>query len=351
VDEPSGQPLPTSTSNAPKNAAAGFKNLKVLDAIPANQLIPSMRFISDSLGVQCVYCHVEGHFDDDSKKPKQTARSMMRMMFAINQNHFEWTREVTCNSCHRGTLRPVDVPAVAGEISPTKADAAALPTDQPTADQIIDNFIRAVGGTAALEKISTRVATGKMQVDGKSFSVEFFDQTPDKELFIQHTPAGDSVTVLDGNSGWISVPGHPVRNIESFNLDAARADADLQFALHLALNIKEMFPELRVEYPETVEGREAYVVVGTRAGQASWKFFFDVQSGLLVRLVRYADSPLGLDPTQIDYGDYRAVDGVQTPFTRTVAHAGSRSTIHLDTIQQNVPIDKRKFMKPDDVSH
>src|SRR5579862_213561 len=289
VDEPWGQPPPGSTSNVPKNAATVFKNLKVLEGIPSDQLIPSMRFISDSLGVQCVYCHVEGHFDDDSKKAKQTARSMMRMMFAINQNHFEGTREVTCNSCHRGSLQPIDVPAVAGEISPAKAETAALPTDEPTADQIIDNFIRAVGGAAALDKISTRVGTGKIQVDGKSFSVEFFDQTPDKELLVQHTSAGDSVTVLDGNSGWISVPGHPVRNIEVYGLDAARADADLQFALHLASNIKEMFPELRREYPETVEGREAYVVVGTCAGQDSWKFFFDVQSGLLVRLLHYAE--------------------------------------------------------------
>jgi hypothetical protein len=60
--------------------------------------------------------------------------------------------------------------------------------------------------------------------------------------------------------------------------------------------------------------------------------------------VRYADSPLGLDPTQIDYGDYRAVDGVQIPFTRTIARVGSRSTIQLDAIQQNVPIDDDRFM-------
>ena len=159
---------------------------------------------------------------------------------------------------------------------------------------------------------------------------------------IQHTPSGDSITVLDGNSGWIRVPNHPMRNITGPDLDAARADADLQFALH----IKEMFPELRLEYPEAVEGHEAYVVVGTRLGQPSWKFFFDVQSGLLVRLVRYADSPLGLDPTQIDYGDYRAVDGVQIPFTRTIARAGSRSTIQIDAIQQNVPIDDDRFMNP-----
>jgi photosynthetic reaction center cytochrome c subunit len=338
------QPKSASTSTSPKIAEEVFKNLKVLNGIPSDKLIPSMRFITSSLGVQCTYCHVEDHFDDDSKKPKETARSMMRMMFAINQNHFEGTREVTCYSCHHGSPRPIDVPAVTGGNPPGKADAVTSPTDQPAPDQIIDNFVRAVGGAAALEKITTRVETGRIQIDGKYFPVEFFDKTPDKELFIQHTSAGDSVTALDGNSGWIRVPDHPMRNITGSDLDAARADADVQFALH----IREMFPELRLEYPEPVEGREAYVVVGTREGQPSWKFFFDVQSGLLVRLVRYAESPLGLDPTQIDYGDYRTVDGVQIPFARTIARAGSRSTIQIDVILQNVPIDNHKFMKPDD---
>lgn len=336
------QPQSASTSTPPKIAEEVFKNLKVLNSITSNELIPSMRFIASSLGVQCTFCHVPDHFDDDSKKPKQTARSMMRMMFAINQNHFDGTREVTCYSCHRGNPRPMDVPALAGENATAKAGAVASPPDQPTPDQIIDNYVRAVGGAAALEKITTRVGKGTTQVDGKSFPVEFFDKAPDKELFLQHMPAGDSITVLNGNSGWIRVPNHPTRDIAGLDLDAARADADLQFALHIG----EMFPELRLEYPEVVEGHEAYVVVGTRLGQPSWKFFFDVQSGLLVRLVRYADSLLGLDPTQIDYGDYRAVDGVQIPFMRTIARAGSRSTIQIDAIQQNVPIDDDRFMNP-----
>jgi len=123
---------------------------------------------------------------------------------------------------------------------------------------------------------------------------------------------------------------------------AARADADLQFALC----IKDAFPELRVEYPETVDGREAYVLMGTREGRFSWKFFFDAQSRLLVRLVRYAESPLGLDPTQIDYRDYRAVDDVQVPFSWTISRSGSRSTIQISEIQQNVPMDDQKFRKP-----
>jgi photosynthetic reaction center cytochrome c subunit len=49
---------------------------------------------------------VEGAPEKDDKKPKQVARKMMQMMFAINQENFEGKREVTCYSCHRGALIP-----------------------------------------------------------------------------------------------------------------------------------------------------------------------------------------------------------------------------------------------------
>ena len=107
-----------------------------------------------------------------------------------------------------------------------------------------------------------------------------------------------------------------------------------------------MFAELRVEYPENIGDREAYVVLGIRERQPPVKFYFDEQSGLLVRLVRYAESPLGLVPTRIDYGDYRDAGGVETPFRWTVAQPGGSSTVQLEQVRQNVPIDDAEFAKP-----
>ena len=98
------QTAPTkSTTQGMKNIEDVFKNIRVLKGIPSDQLIPAMQFISSSLGVQCSFCHVEGHFEKDDKKSKQTARVMMQMMFDVNKNSFEGLREVTCNSCHRGS--------------------------------------------------------------------------------------------------------------------------------------------------------------------------------------------------------------------------------------------------------
>ena len=90
-------------SPEPKKAEEQFKNIQVLKGVPAEQIFPTMQFITASLGVECEFCHVQNAFEKDDKKTKQTARKMMEMMFAINQDNFEGHREVTCYSCHRGS--------------------------------------------------------------------------------------------------------------------------------------------------------------------------------------------------------------------------------------------------------
>ena len=125
-------------------------------------------------------------------------------------------------------------------------------------------------------------------------------------------------------------------------------DADLQFPLH----IQQVFPDLRVEYPEKIDDHDAYVLFCFREGRPAAKLYFDQQSGLLVRFTRFADSPLGVNPSQIDYGDYRDVDGVQVPFRMTISQPEISSTIQFSEVQQDVPIDAAKFAKPhSDASH
>src|SRR5258708_35215923 len=117
-----------------KKSSEVFKNVQVLKDVPSDQLGPSMQFITSALGVQCEYCHVEKAFDKDDKKPKQTARKMMEMMFAINKSTFENRREVTCYSCHRAGAHPVAIPviATAGSEPVRVPEKAAHEEDQGT---------------------------------------------------------------------------------------------------------------------------------------------------------------------------------------------------------------------------
>jgi photosynthetic reaction center cytochrome c subunit len=330
-----------------KTAEQVYKNIEVLKGVPADQLIPAMQFISTSLGVECTFCHVEGHFEKDDKKPKQVARDMMQMMFALNKNDFEGRREVTCYSCHRGAPNPLTIPVVGGESRPTpvapESATPKLPENLPTVAQVIDNYVHALGGSAAIIKITTRVAKGSTSFHGQSQSVEIFAQSPDELSVVRHMSDGGSfITTFDGEAGWSSTPGRPPREMHDADIAAARMDADLQFPLH----IQQFYPDLRLEYPEKIADRDAYLLRAIREGQPPVRLYFDEQSGLLVRVIRYAETPLGRNPTQIDYADYRDVDGVQVPFRVTTSTPGNTSTVQFDEVHQNSPIDAAQFTKP-----
>jgi len=336
----------------PKKAEEQFKNIQALKGIPADELIPAMQFIAASLGVECQFCHVEGAFEKDDKKPKQTARKMMEMMFAINKENFEGHREVTCYSCHRGSTDPVGTPLVMGEETKGLGEAKKAEVrgesvegkdaGGPTGDQLLDKYLQAVGGEAAVEKITSRVMKGTITFGDRNVPIEIFSKDPDKRVSFTHTPDGDSVTTFDGHEGWLGIPGHAAREMHGADIDGASMDADLHFAAHL----KEMLSEAKVRGTEKAGEHDAYLVVGQREGKTPLQLYFDERSGLLVRLVRYGETPLGRMPTQIDYADYRETGGVKIPFRWTLARPGGRFTIQVSEVKENVPVDDAKFARP-----
>ena len=322
-----------------------YKNIQVLKGIPSDQLVPAMQFIASSLGVQCDFCHMPGAFEKDDKKTKQMARKMMQMMIIINQENFDSHREVTCNTCHRGSPRPVAIPVISADATPPLPqglDDDKPPANLPSVDQILAKYVQAVGGMEAINKITSRTATGKITLGPRQFPVQIFDKSPNENAVVTQLPNGDSATIYNNQQGWSSTPGRPVRDMSSSDVAAAALDADLQFPA----DANHVFKELKVTGEEKIGDKSTYVMAGAREGQPPTRLYFDQQSGLLLREVRYAETPLGLNPTQIDYADYRDQGGVKTPFQWTISQPRGRSMIQIEQMQLNVPIDDTKFAKP-----
>lgn len=334
------------TAAAPKLAEDEYKNIQALKGIPAEQVIPSMQFIAASLGVECEYCHVPHEMEKDDKKAKVTARRMITMMMAINKDNFEGHREVTCYSCHRGSADPVATPIITAD-EPRRATAEGAKSDAakpvfPPADQLLDKYLSAIGGADALQKVTSRVEKGTLTAfGGQHFPVDVYAKAPDKRLSIMHLPNGESVTAFDGKQGWLSVPGRVHMMTQAENT-AARVDADLYFPLH----VKTLYKAFRVDAGEKIDGHETYFVMGRNPGQPPINLYFDKESGLLLRLIRYAETPLGRNPTQIDYADYRDANGVKVPFRWTLSRPGNQFTIQVEQLQQNIPVNDAKFAAP-----
>jgi hypothetical protein len=122
--------------------------------------------------------------------------------------------------------------------------------------------------------------------------------------------------------------------------------ARLEAQLFFPSGLRQLFKELRVQRKEPVRGHAAYLLLGIRENKPPVRFYFDEESGLLLRMIRYAETPISRNPTHIDYADYRQEGVPRTPFRCTVARPGGRFTIHIEQLQQNVPIDDDRFAKP-----
>ena len=330
-----------------KTAVQQFKNIEVLKDIPADELIPTMQFIAGALGVDCEFCHVQHAMDKDDKKEKQTARKMMAMELTLNADHFDGHIEVTCFTCHRGSPHPINIPILSPEIANkpphehAEANESAAKPNLPTAEVILDKYLAATGGADAFHKIKTRIEKGTIDAMGEKYPVEIYSEGPDKRVSISHPSFGESVTAFNGQTGWLGSPRgtHPMGTLEN---EAARMDAQLYFPVRA----RELFQEFNVLPGETVGGHATYLVTAKGAGLPPVKLYFDQQSGLLLRQVRYAETPLGRNPTQVDYADYRETDGVKIPYQWTLTRTNGSFTIQIQTVQQNAAIDEKLFVMP-----
>jgi photosynthetic reaction center cytochrome c subunit len=352
----SGQAAQAVPAQGPALAEQVFKDVRVLKGVSVSEFMATMGFFSASVGADCTGCHVPesgGSWDKyaDDHPQKETARRMVQMTAAINQAYFG-RRVVTCYSCHRGTRRPGMTPSLEDVYgTPLLREPEEIlrqAPGMPPAEQILDKYIQALGGAARLANVSGITARGTYEgyEDSEKRPVELFARAPNQRTVIVHTADGDTTTTYSGGVGWSAAPlaQRPVGvlALAGDELDGARLDAELLFPA----GIKQLLSDWRVGFPVTIDDRDVDVVQGLTARRSPVKLYFDQESGLLVRQVRYIDTPPGRTPTQIDYADYRDVAGVKVPFRWKVTWLDGRSTIEWTEVQANAPVDASKFARP-----
>jgi hypothetical protein len=331
------------------------KNIKVLNGMPESQLIPAMKFITVSLGVACTYCHVmkDGQMDTaaDDKETKRIARGMMKMVMQANATTFHGEPQISCYTCHRGQAIPQGAPSfpVALKLTPPPgAPSAQSPSPTPplpTADEVLNNYTKAIGGRAAIEKIKSAVIRGTVaNASGSTGTFEAAQIAPDKGYETMTTQRGTRIRVLNQQKGWEKT-AFGVNELAGQQLQ----DMKLSLALFGNLNLKDQFTKFEVIGTDKIANHDASVVKATRPDQKRERLYFDSESGLLLRRITEMNSKIGVIAEETDFDDYRDVEGVKLPGTIRLSVIDTQnptSIRKIDKIEFNTPIENSKFDKP-----
>ena len=339
-----------------------FKNVTVLKGIPVDEFMDTMGFIAASTNYNCIDCHVEPKVEGDwsvyaEETPRKAiARRMILMVQDINKTNFGGARVVTCYTCHRNVQgAPKITPSLADQYGepptpdPNEVEITRQAPGALSADQIFDKYLQAVGGAQKASAVTSVVFKGTYQGYAEAKApVDIYVKAPNQRTMIVHTDGGDRTTTCDGSNGWMAAPAtdkpFPVIRYTGGDLDGVRLDAVLSFPA----GIKQAIAKPLVG-SGSIDDKDMVVVQGTASGgRSSIKLYFDKQSGLLVRQVRYADTIIGRVPIQVDYSDYRDVAGagVKLPFHVITTWTDGRSDVLLTAAETNVAIDPAKFNQP-----
>ena len=353
--------------------ATAYKNITVLQDLSAVELSRVMEAYNAALGVDCTHCHVIGRGPGlasaalDDKPQKQMARRMITMTRELKKNGLR----VECITCHAGhPVPPSAAPAMdpdhVREVvlfdeadrarerrnsgvpqPPGSVEAEPVHRALPTVDEVFAKYQQAIGGRAAIDALTSRVATGTIaHANGQTMKVELKQKAPDKTVTVTAAPGALQRTVINGAMNWRGNGASP-GPIQAHHWPGI----DLEQRFFRTLRLAPQYTGAVVSpEPRRLDGRAVYVVKGTVTGTSfSDALFFDAETGLLLRRETAEQTSFGPVHVHTDFSDYRPVNGVRMPFViRRISFSSgvSATTTTWSTMQFNVPIGDDQFERP-----
>lgn len=331
------------SADKPQAPTAGqkFKSIQVLNDMPADQMGKVMNMMSASLGVNCGFCHEsnDGGYEKEGFEHKDMARKMIRMTVDLNKANFNGRPEINCNTCHNGKSHPQPSFPLAPVPQPERP---TQPANKPTADQIVDKYLNAIGGAANFAKVKSRVISStRVEPDGKTTEPETIWLS--ENAYRSDLAYGKYVVteIFDGTAAKKYGGGSEIE-LKPDEVEQVRREGELFFPW----NIRKIYPKLEYRSFERIDGRDVYTLVGTTAGSLRERLAFDAATGLLVRRIASSPTIFGNFVYQVDYSDYKGFGGVKMPATMHYAVPNIRWTRKLNDVKMNVPVDNAKFTAP-----
>jgi hypothetical protein len=353
-----------------------YKNIQVLTDVPAAQLDDTMQFFMAATGISCAGCHVRDQatgqfsYDLDTQRSKQTARRMIQLVKTVNAGDFG--ARINCATCHQGRNQPAGlqpaIPLTADQIAALAARAGGPPAAgapggagrgapgggggnapaAPPLDDLIAKYVTAMGGQAAIEKVTSIVMTGTL-VNRANQSAGFTIEQ--KGLKYRESTDGPQATTwgFDGTDGWVQ-GGGLVADLSGFRLRQATKLNDLGRPVQLKTRYTNLTSGRPTRLPaSTPTGTpvDVNLIQGNITDNVTERLYFDASSGVLLRRQIITRTPLNGSLTEtVDYSDYKPVAGVMMPFTIKRTNWNTLDTLTVVDVKPGAQIDDARFARP-----
>ncbi len=242
---------------------------------------------------------------------------------------------------------PPPTPPATQQPTPQTAPPAtpAVTEPLPTVDQVLDKYVEALGGKAALEKATSRVSKGSFELPemGASGTVTVYAKAPDKTAVVVDIPSfGVIKQAFDGTVSW---EDNPMSGLTEKS-GAALATAKREASFRRELELKTQYKQWEIKGKQKLGDQDVYVMVATPDQGAVETWYFDAATGLLARVDAEREGPQGTALIQASFKDYRDVEGVKIPFRIEQVMPGMTIITKMDEVKQNVDIPDSQFAKP-----
>lgn len=341
-----------------------FQDVQVLKGIPVDEFMDTMGMFAAATTKDCTGCHSPEVLTDSRDAfavvtPMiQRARQMVVMMNTINRTYFGGETRVTCYTCHAAKDTPEWVPNLDIQYgtpplpNPDTLMFVPFPDSADRVDELFASYIDALGGGDALAGVTSLYASGTYSgwdTSRAPVPVEIFARAPGQMTTVVERTEGENTFVFDGTNAWFAgvdaaVPNYTL-TYTGGNLSGARTDSQVLIA---PATIQATYDSWEVS-EDFVNDQLVTILQGTKEGETPVSLFLN-EDGLLVRLIRWADTSVGPVPTQLDFSDYREVAGVQRPYQWVKSWTNNQATFAIEEYQVNAAVEDARFARPEPVA-
>lgn len=207
-----------------------------------------------------------------------------------------------------------------------------------TAKDVINNYVKAIGGEEKLYNIGDRTTIMRGSVQGINITIVSYQKAPDK--LKQQIKAGNNeqLILFNGEKGIMNMAGEK-KEITGSELEKLKFES----TINLLADPEHYGIKSELHSIESIEGEEAYKIVLTLPSGIKWTQFYNVVTGLKVKEEKFINSPIGLFEQQTIYDDYKEVEGILFPFKIKQSIGSQRMEFTVSSVKINTGLTDREF--------